>query len=383
MTTVLYDVQGAQNRAHPERGIARYVLELARGLTRVAPGLVGGWVHDPGLPLPPGVTALADHAPLVTTAHAALDEAGVYHVASPFEPWLTAAALLPERVRRPGVGIVVTVYDLIPLLFPHDYLTSTLGRVAYRRGIELTRTADRLLAISQATADDVVRLLDIGRGRVTVIGAGADERFRPPAAGPIGANDGVDPVLRSAFPGLRPGYVLVPSGMDPRKNWQGALAAYARLPSSLRAARQLVLACRVDDAQRAVVRRAAVELGVTSLVLTDVVDDDVLVALYRSAAVVVMASRYEGFGLPVLEARLCGAPVVCADNSSLREVLPDPVARFATDDVGAMAALLERALTDTTFRDALLAVEVPPFTWDRAARRTAAVYRELLGEGVR
>jgi hypothetical protein len=100
---VLYDLQGAQNPAHPERGIARYVVELARGLTRVAPGLVTGWVHDPALPVTPGVAALAEHAPLVTAADPALEAARLYHVASPFEPWLSAAALLPAPVRRPGV----------------------------------------------------------------------------------------------------------------------------------------------------------------------------------------------------------------------------------------------------------------------------------------
>jgi glycosyltransferase involved in cell wall biosynthesis len=118
-------------------------------------------------------------------------------------------------------------------------------------------------------------------------------------------------------------------------------------------------------------------------VITDVVDDEVLVALYQRAALVVVTSRYEGFGLPALEARLCGAPVLCADNSSLREVVPDPLARFPADDVTATATAIGRALTDDAFRAVLRALPLPTFTWDLAAERTATVYRHLLRRGAR
>ena len=375
MSGVFYDLQGAQSVAHPERGIARYVAELATALTRVAPDVVDAFVHDPARPLPSTLDELRGRAKLVTATDPALDAARVFHVASPFEHLVAGDALVPPAVRRAGARLVATLYDLIPLVFPDDFLFSGYERALYRRGLELVRACDAIVAISEATALDAERLLGVRRSRITVVGAGAAATFRPPtrsSAKIVGS-------LHAQLPRLRDGYVFLPTGIDPRKNWREALVAYASLERSQRARHQLVLTCRVDDAQRRTLSALGRELGIDDdLLVTGVVDDATLVALYQGARVVLYPSRYEGFGLPLLEARLCDAPAICGDNSSLREVVVDPEARFDADDPAAIATVLRRVLDDEAFRARLLATPPPAFTWDLAAQRTAERYEALL-----
>ena len=376
MTGVLYDAQGAQTPDHPERGIARYITELGVALGRVAPGVVEAVVYDPSLPLTPPFERLRETAPLVPIDHDVVTRARVYHVGSPFELGRPGITLVPLAVRRARSRLVATLYDLIPLVFPSAYLPNPFDRLLYRRSLELVRACDTVVAISAMSARDAGRLLGIPSSRLRVIGAGAGADFVPPAS-----IADVTARLVADQPGLRPGYVFLPTGMDSRKNWQGALQAYGRLPSSVRRAHQLVLTCRVDAHQRAAVAALAAGIGIADDVLmTGVVDDATLVRLYQAARVVLFPSRYEGFGLPVLEARLCGAPVICGDNSSLTEVLLDPEARFDADDATAISATLARALTDDGYRERLRTAATAPFTWDHAARETAAVYGGLLAD---
>src|SRR5207237_81474 len=110
-------------------------------------------------------------------------------------------------------------------------------------------------------------------------------------------------------------------------------------PPELRARYQLVVACRMTDAYRNHLRVAAARLGIASrLYLPGYVSDPTLVALYRSTALFVFPSLYEGYGLPVAEAMACGAPVVSAGTSALAE-LTDPLGQFDPTDPGAIAAL--------------------------------------------
>ncbi len=379
MAEVVFDLLGVQNRDHGERGIARYVLQLALAVERAAPGLVDRYLVRPHLPVPGGLE------PLISTGRVRpwrgreeVDVAGggVFVSGSLFELHEDADAVHPRPFRDPAWRSGAVLYDLIPLRFPELYLKPEGMRFPYLGRVEVARSMDHLLAISQATADDAARFLGHGPDRVTVIGAGADERFAPHPGGRAAAV--ADLAARPPVPGIRPGYVMNQGGIEPRKNLDRLLVAYAGLPADLRAAHQLVLVCKTTPGEAAELAARAAELGIgDDLLVTGYVGDDDLVRLYRAAEVVVFPSLYEGFGLPVLEAMQCGAPSICSDSSSLREVQTDPAARFDPTDPDAIRDAVARVLTDEAERERIRSLDPPDFTWDRAGEGTVAAIRAL------
>jgi glycosyltransferase involved in cell wall biosynthesis len=269
---------------------------------------------------------------------------------------------------------VVTVYDLIPELFPDTYLVDPGVRHRYRARREVIRAADHVVTLSASAADDVADHLGVPDHRLTVVGAACSERFRP----------GSDPTeeaarARSLLPGLGERTVVYNGAVEPRKNMEGLIRAFARLPDAVRRRHQLVLVCRLQPLERNhyEVLGRGLGLGEGELLLTGLASDDALVHLYRSAALVVYPSFYEGFGLPVAEAMACGAPVVVAGNSSLRELV-EAQATFDPGDLDAMARAIERGLVDEAFRERLLRWSARPRPgWSEVAERAAAVYRSL------
>ncbi|MDH4363348.1 MAG: glycosyltransferase family 4 protein, partial [Acidimicrobiia bacterium] len=380
---VIYDLIGFQSRDHGERGIARYVLHLALALERTNPSLVTQYLVDPRLPLPTGAEPLIATGKLVRyegdDPHRRPSAGGVFIAGSLFEMDETIDRVLPSWARTPRWATAAVLYDLIPAKFADWYLQRADVRHHYLSRAASLTSVDHLLAISQASADDAVSLLGVDAERITVIGAGADARFRRP--GVPHTDVAARLAERNEVPGLRPGYILFPSGIERRKNIERTIAAYARLAPEVRARHQLVLVCRIDDYARQLLDRVQAEEGIPGEVLaTGFVDDDTLCRLYQGAELVIFPSIYEGFGLPVLEAMQCGAPVICADSSSLKEVQTWPEARFDPHATEAVADALARTLGDADLLDRLRNQELPPFTWDLAAQRTAEAMATLAPE---
>lgn len=378
---IVFDIRAVQSRHHGERGIARYVNSLGEALEEREPGLVTDYLVDPAFPLPPsaewairtGRCRGRDDVPSWLRA-----ESGVFLVGSPFEESNDMEGVLPRWAQTSSWQVASILYDLIPLRFPDHYLADLGFRTHYLTRLPLLRRADRLLAISEASRQDAVELLGIHRDRIDVIWAGADRRYDTPDDDPdVVAARLVDAGVAA---GMRPGYVLFTGGPDWRKNIHGLLEAYSQLPADLRRAHQLVVVCKLDEQSLRSLEARTADLGIApdDVLFTGFVEDRTLVALTQGAHLVVFPSHYEGFGLPVLEARRCGAPVLCGDNSSLVEVLPDPSARFDAGDPGAIAAAMVRVLTDERERDRLAAQPIDDhFTWESAAAATAASVRSM------
>jgi glycosyltransferase involved in cell wall biosynthesis len=371
--TVFFDVQGVQSPAHGERGVARYLTELAKALERRRPGLVSRFLLNADLAIPGTIE------PLVATNRFAFNdrfdpvEGRVYHVGSPFE-YVPIDRLWPPAARAAGLRLVVTLYDLIPELFPEIYLTDAGVLSWYRTRLGLVRRADRVLAISRASAKDAVERLGLSPERVVVVGAGVSERFHPPADHAAALAG-----LRTGRPAIEPGYLLYTGGIEPRKNIDRLLEAYAALPRELRERHQLVVICRVLPAERAVLARKLRRLGIAKRVLfPGYVRDEELLLLYQAAELFVFPSLYEGYGLPVAEAMASGAPVIASRTSSLLELVHDDEALFDPLETESIQATLERALSDKGLRARLRRATLDDsHTWDAVADRTAGVYDEL------
>lgn len=368
---IAFDIQAVQSRSHGERGIARFCLELAHAIEHIAPAHVNHYVVNPHRPVPASLERLMRSGKVVRSDEIDHQSLSLLHIGSPIELDLPIEQILYGQPER----LVVNLFDLIPLVFRDHYLRDRNTSAQYLARLGVYNSADLVLADSHSACTDLVRLLGVPQERCRVIGAGASDAFRPPRGGPESAMS----VVVEHLPTIRPGFVMLPSGIDWRKNIDGVLRAYASLPRDIRSDHQLVLVCRASVGERNHLIDLARELGcMDTFVMTGYVTEHLLVALNQAAHLVVFPSRYEGFGLPVLEARRCGAAVICGDNSSLREVQPDPRARFDADDDESIRIILDRALTDADFLEDLRALPVPPFTWEHAARATVEAHMDLL-----
>ena len=373
---VVVDLQAIQSVDQRHRGIPRYVTDLTTSIEAIDPQAVATYAVNPDLALPEvGLSErLVQAGKLRRSDDVDWSSVRLLHLASPMEMSVPHHRLLPPAARAAGVPWAVTFYDLIPHLMPDNYLEDPGLRRRYRARLQLVRTAAAVLTLSEASRIDVVEHLGIDPRRVFVVGAGTSARFVPPASRASAAAEAV-----AAVPGLRAPYVFYIGSYEPRKNLEPLLEAWSLLPAPLRRRWQLALCCPLKPLERKHLLYRARQMGVDdSVCLTGFVPDDVLLRLHQGSDLFVFPSLYEGYGLPVAEALACGAPVLAADASSLPEII-GPEALFDATQPAAMAAALERGLTDDAFRGRLLAAAgQAPNSWDDVAHATLDVYRRLL-----
>lgn len=400
---ILIDLQGAQNNSR-SRGIGRFTRAFAQALIR-HPGdhdiylLLNGLFADQIKPVMRGFEGLIPPERIIRF-EAPGPTAEVDGVVLPHNTWrLGASELLYEKFltdldmdavimctlfegaqddtiislldlpRRHITAIVL--HDLIPLTDPQQYIGWEPSAVWYYRKLESLRRADVLLAVSESAKREAIELDGFAPGRVAVVGqAAADE-----LSGPIAPLAERQPVLDRH--GITRPYVMHMSAYEPRKNFQGLIAAFAALPPAMRAAHQLVLVCKLNDASRGELERAVELAGLApeDVIRTDFVTDDELAALYASAKLFAFPSFHEGFGLPALEAMQCGTPVIGSNLSSMPEVIGREDALFDPYSTEDITRLLEKALGDDAFLNDLRAHAVEQsarFSWEITAGKTIA-----------
>jgi glycosyltransferase involved in cell wall biosynthesis len=278
---------------------------------------------------------------------------------------LRMAVSLPRLLRRLGAALVHTQYAL-PARCPcpavvtvHDVSfardSSLMGlrdRVVFRAVVpRAVRAAARVLTVSERTKRDLVELYGLEETRIVVTPNGVDPAFQP-AAPEAGASH------------ARAGYVLAVGAIQHRKNQLAALEAASAVGLPL------VLVGPEKD------RALAGELRRRGARLEGYVDQRRLVDLYRGAACVIQPSRFEGFGLPVLEAMACGTPVVAVREPALLEVAGDAAVLVGESE---LADGIRRALSERERLAAAGLERARTFSWRATAERTLAVYREVLG----
>jgi len=357
--SVLLDVRPLQGPS-AKRGVGSYATGLLKGL--IAEGfdsnltlLLDARLAEPELPA--GRYKLAGSRRRYKGNFAAYEEAvalgadlqrihpDVYHAID---------LRLPGRSPCP---LVVTLHDLIPWAFGGSRMWGE--RTRYWLGRRLLKRADVVLAVSQATADDAMRHAGVSPSRVKVVLEAADPIFKPaPNAGER---------VKSQF-GLEPGYLLFVGALDARKDPAALLRAWS-VAKDENSELMLVLAGEPG--------RQAPEQMPGARVLGHVGEQE-LVEIYSAAGCLVFPSRYEGFGLPCLEALACGCPVAAYDNSSLKEVVdgagelvPDGDAEALGRAAARLAAIAERPWPPGVER-------AKTFSWRKAARATILAYEAVL-----
>jgi alpha-1,3-rhamnosyl/mannosyltransferase len=234
--------------------------------------------------------------------------------------------------------------------------------------------ADHIIVISEASGAALRRWFNVDPARITNTYLAADPRFEPRSA------EALAPVLASL--GLtRGGYVLSVGTLEPRKNLATLFAAYGGLPADLRQRFPLVVAGMKGWGTEGLMKSAQSLIQRGELRLLGYVEDELIPPLYAGAAAFCYPSRYEGFGLPALEAMASGVPVLTSNRTSLPEVVGDAGIMVDPDDVDGMRERLRELLEDRAYAENLGRLglaRAQTFSWDRCARETFSVYQQVM-----
>ncbi|MCI7697864.1 MAG: glycosyltransferase family 4 protein [Akkermansia sp.] len=266
--------------------------------------------------------------------------------------------ILPHIKKTP---LVITIHDMTHELFPQSFSPADPSA---RRKREFARRADRIIAISRRTKEDAVRILGVDPDIVDVVYHGNSLTLpRIPLA---------------HIPPLPERYVLFVGKRAGYKNFENFIKAFSIIHQK---APELHLICVGGGAFSDEENRLIAELRLASFVRQLPADDALLATLYSKAEFFVYPSLYEGFGLPLLEAFSCGAPVVCSDASCFPEIAGDAALYFDGNSVENIAEAMEEAFLNETLRSKLRkkgTERLTHFSWAKCAEETLTSYQRVL-----
>jgi glycosyltransferase involved in cell wall biosynthesis len=343
--------------ALPRTGIGNYVLGMLRGLTEAGPQheIVAFSVVAPpgkrrieaaiaGVPVERRLVVVPPKSHYWRTAWSRLGRGAVEWLAGPLDVFHFSDWMYPPQ--RAGVR-ATTVHDLVPLRHP-EWVHPQTYRMHSHKYAHAAETCDLIVVNSEFTAGEVVELLGFPRERICVAYPGLASSFQP--EGPVRDLGGP--------------YVLTVATLERRKNLETLLAA---MPLVRKRHPELGLAVVGAPGWQ------APNLEAEGVLPLGYVNDEELAALYRGAEVFVYPSRFEGFGMPIVEAMACGTPVVSSKHPSMNEASGQAAIRTDPDNTEAIAAAIERALAEG---DGL-----SPRSSDHAARFTVRAQGETVMRG--
>lgn len=265
---------------------------------------------------------------------------------------------------------VVTVHDLSFLRVPERFRFANRTYLSLFTGISCQR-ARRVIAVSAATKDDVMKVFGLPAEKVDVVYSGLDPHMKRPSPDEIAA-------FRARH-GLPDRFILYLGTIEPRKNLSTLIRAYARVrPVGIKLVCAGGRGWMSED-----VFQTVNELRISrDVIFPGFVPSEELPFWYSAAELFVYPSSYEGFGFPVIEAMACGTPTITTNASSLPEAAGDAALLVPPDDITALADALSSLLTNPAQRNELAArgqAQARQFSWDDTARHTAAVYANALG----
>ncbi|MGI4856915.1 MAG: glycosyltransferase family 4 protein [Janthinobacterium lividum] len=292
--------------------------------------------------------------------------ADVVHLASIFD------GSIDEVVTSVGAGrmelpVVITHYDLIPLLMRKEYMVQEDAERFWMKKFESLRRAPFMLAISEGTKSNAIEFIGVDPEKIVNISAAVAPMFKPRAHLPEEAQ-----AVLGRYGIVKPFVLYVPGGYDARKNFKHLFEAWAKLPAAIRLTHQLVIGSKSHLKEYAIVRALMRSAGLPDedVVFTGYLPDDDLISMYSLCDLHVFPSLLEGFGLPVLEALACGAPSLASNTSSMPEIIGREDALMDPHNPDDIAEKITRGLTDHPYRESLrehAVQQAAKFSWERSA----------------
>ncbi len=386
---IAFDIQALQTIGSRDRGVGRYTYSLLKKILELDLENEYVLIANANLKIPK-INGLSPHR-LISLSYPNGDRrvsellqkvfllAGtfdVFHISG--NPLEVFDLIISKYHKSFPSRVVWTLFDIIPYLFPNTYLQDPDVKNIYCSRLNTLVEADHIFAISESTRQDVIKHLGVYPEKITNVGAGVDSIFLKP----LNFDQRMEwsSFLQQEFK-ISKKFVLYLGGGDIRKGISEVIKAFTNLSKLLSEEYQLVIAGKLLPVEKRHYSEIGLKHGIRkSLVFTNFVSDDVLVALYSLCSLFVYPSKYEGFGLPLLEAMTCGSPVITTNVSSLPEVVGDAGICVEPGSVEQLSKEMNRVLMDKELRfwmSRRSIEQAKKFTWENVATKVLNVYREL------
>lgn len=400
---IVMDLQGAQATGSVDRGIGRYSLALARAMIALGRGhafwLVlndrfpesivrlrrefDGLMHQERIRVLHLPKELGEHntdnlwrnqvAMRLREAFIVALRPDLVHISSLFEGQGTDAVTSIGLGERCGLT-AVTLYDLIPYVYPDKYLTEPLHVRHYAKKLKWLRRADMVLAISEHSRREAIKYLSFAPDRIVNIGAGIETTEFNTLPSTTSSET-------AKLYGITKPFILYVGGLDWRKNVAGVIEAFSLLPSTLQERFQLVLTFKLTESHlRDFQEQYQPLFAAKKILFTGYIPDAHLADFYRGCELFVFPSFHEGFGIPILEAMACGAPVIGSHCTSIPEVIGCEEALFDPASPQSIADAMQRVLCNASFAQFLKAHAARQsvlFDWEKSAVRALELFEKV------
>jgi len=389
MMRIAVDIQGLQTVGSRQRGVGKYTFHLLQKLLEL--DLKNEYIFITNANLDsPEINDLSPHH-IIRISYPNRDRrvselvqkialfAGcfdIFHITG--NPLEVFDLVIPQFYSSAPFKVVWTLYDIIPHLFPDQYLQNATVKEIYYHRLQSLVSVDHIFAISESTRQDAIKHLGVLPEKITNISAGVNPAFSN------SLSFDQRRLWRHQFQlkfKISKKFVLYLGGGDMRKNIGGLIQAFAGLPESLLRDYQLVIAGKLHTDEKRHYFKIGQKHGVQKcLLFTDFVLDEELIALYSLCALFVFPSEYEGFGLPLAEAMACGAPVITTNSSSFPEVVGDAGILVEPGSVEQLSQQMGRVLMDDQLHSEMSRQSLEQarrFSWENVATKVLNVYNQL------